>query len=118
MDDDVIACSLDAGKLKDRLAWITSLNARSLRSSNRDDLTLTLDYDPVAIEDVRKMIAGEQSCCAFLDFVISENLDVVRVSIVAPEGARAAAQALFEPFASGVRQDVAKPCSCKSECGA
>lgn len=118
MDDKVIACTLDAGNLKERLAWIASLNARSLRSSRRNGLTLTLDYAPSALDDVRTMVAGEQSCCSFLDFDIAEHPDVVRVSIVAPEEAREAAEALFEPFASRVRLDAAKPCGCKSECGA
>jgi len=118
MDDTAIACSLNSGQLKGRLEWIAALNARSLRSFSREDLTLTLDYDPAAIEDVQRMVAGEQSCCAFLNFRIAERSGCVRVSIVAPENAREAAEALFEPFASCLVQEVAKPCGCSGECGA
>lgn len=118
MDNDVIACSLDANSLKGRLASIASLNARSLKSWGRDDLTLTLDYDPKATDDVRKMVADEQGCCAFLNFRIVEHPDLVRVSIVAPESARDAAEALFGPFAARGHDAVARPCGCKSECGA
>jgi hypothetical protein len=118
MDDDVIACSLDAGQLKGRLEWIAALNARSLKSFSREELTLTLDYEPAAIADVRKMVEREQSCCAFLDFTIAERPGCVRVSIVAPENAREAAEALFEPFASRVVQEVARPCGCNGGCGA
>ena len=117
MDDIPIACTLDAGNLKDRLASIASLNARSLKGSRRDGLTLTLNYLPSALEDVRKMVAGEQICCAFLDFRIQEEAEQVTVTIVAPEEAKEAAENLFRPFASRGRL-AANSCGCRSECGA
>lgn len=116
-----IACTLDPGSLKKRLAWIADLNRRALQESHRDDLRLTLSYDPSAIVDVRRMVAGEQACCAFLDFDIVERPDVVAVSITAPEGAREAAEALFEPFAEqGNRKADAAvaACGCHAGCGA
>ena len=114
-----IACTLDAGNLKDRLEWIGRLNARSLRGSQRGDLILVLDYAPNAIGDVREMVAGEQACCAFLTFAIDERPEAVRVTITAPESAREAAEALFEPFAArGVSVAAPKACGCTSECGA
>lgn len=117
--DTPIACALDAGKLKDRLEWIGKLNARSLLGSKRGDLSLTLDYAPDAAGDVREMVAGEQTCCAFLAFAIDERADVVRVTITAPESAREAAEALFEPFAARAGSAAApKACGCTSECGA
>lgn len=114
-----IACSLDAGNLKDRLAWIGQLNARSLIGSQRGDLSLVLDYAPDAIGNVREMVAGEQACCAFLSFAIDERADRVRVTIITPESAREAAEALFESFAAQTVTIAApKACGCKSECGA
>lgn len=119
MDKQVIACALDAGNLKERLAWIANLNAKSLKSSTRDGLTLVLDYDRSAAEDVRAMVASEQSCCSFLDFDVTEHPDLVRISIAASEEARDAAEALFEPFAARIiGPDHAKPCGCNTECGA
>jgi hypothetical protein len=120
MTDPVpIACTLDAGNLKERLGWIADLNARSLLGSDRDGLTLTLDYELEAIEDVRKLVAGEQACCAFLSFEIADQPDRVRLTIAAPEEAREAAEALFEPFAARTAASVAaRPCGCASECGA
>lgn len=115
MDDAVIACTLDAGDLKERLAWIAGLNARALKSARQDDLTLTLDYAPEAIADVRKMVAGEQKCCAFLNFTIAQHPDAVRVSVVAPETAREAAQALFEPLSSK-RPLIQSACGCAPGC--
>lgn len=113
--DTPIACTLGAGNLKDRLDWIAELNARALRSSQRDDLTLVLDYAPYAIDDVRWMVAGEQACCAFLTFDIAERPDLVRLTITAPETAREAAETLFEPFAA--RASAPAACGCKRGCG-
>ncbi|ODU67210.1 MAG: hypothetical protein ABT11_20760 [Novosphingobium sp. SCN 66-18] len=114
-----IACTLDAGNLKDRLEWIGKLNARSLLGSRRGDLSLTLDYALDAIGDVREMVASEEACCAFLAFIIDERADRVRVTITAPETAREAAEALFEPFAARAASAPApKTCGCTSECGA
>lgn len=116
-----IACTLDTGSLKERLDWIADLNRRALQTSLRNDLKLTLSYDPSAIDEVRRMVAGEQTCCAFLDFDIVERPDVVAVTITAPEGAREAAETLFEPFAQrGDRKpDTAvAACGCRSGCGA
>jgi len=111
-----IACTLDAGNLNERLEWIADLNARALRRSRRDDLRLALDYEPGAIEEVRRMVAGEQDCCAFLAFDIAALDDVVRLTIVAPEAARDAAEALFEPFASKSGA-MARECGCVGACG-
>lgn len=117
--ETLIACTLDAGNLKERLDWIADLNARALRGTRRDDLTLVLDYAPDAIDDVRRMVSGEQACCTFLAFDIAENDGIVRVTIAAPETAREAAEALFEPFASRSAGTQARAaCGCTSGCGA
>ncbi len=118
MDGAAISCTLNAGSLNERLAWIAALNARSLKSARREGLTLTLDYVPEAIDDVRKLVAGEQACCAFLTFDIVEHRDFVRVSIAAPEEARDAVDALFEPFASRGQANEIKTCGCVTECRA
>ena len=116
MDRTVISCTLDAGSLKERMAWIAALNAGSLKSARRDGLTLTLDYSPTAVDDVRKLVASEQSCCSFLNFDIVEYPDFIRLSIVASEEAREAADALFAPFASRGKSDFTKACGCIGQC--
>jgi hypothetical protein len=112
-----IACTLDAGNLRERLEWIADLNARALRGWRHDDLRLTLDYEAGAIEEVRQMVANEQACCAFLTFDIVEMGGTIRLTIIAPEDARDAAEALFEPFASKTAT-AAKDCGCVGACGA
>ena len=118
MNAPAIACTLDSANFQDRMAWIAELNARSLRSARRVGLTLTLDYAPEAIDDVRKMVAQERQCRVFLVFQIDERPEGVRVSVDAPKEARDAADALFEPFASRSLPDVVKRCGCVGECGA
>lgn len=112
-----IACSLDTGSFKERIAWIASLNARSLTSSRRDDLALTLEYQPAALDDVRTLIRGEQACCAFLDFDLDERTDKLILTITAPETVRDAADMLFEQFeAKGA--DAVTSCGSTSGCQA
>jgi hypothetical protein len=74
-----IACMLDAGDFKKRIAWIADLNRRALVGSRRDDLRLELTYAPHAIQDVRELVRREQHCCAFLDFDLRQDDDAIRL---------------------------------------
>lgn len=105
-----VACTLGAGDFKARLAWIADLNRRALRSQHRDDLRLELTYAAEALDEVLEMVRGEQECCAFLTFEVSEEGGSVRVVIHAPERAREAAETVFEPFLS--RTPAGAGCGC------
>ena len=100
-DEQPIACTLTTGDLRDRLAWIAALNHDALRSHDRANLTLQLRYAPQAMQRVRDLVCQEQVCCAFLSFELCEQPNEVRLTIKAPEEARAMANSLFEPFISG-----------------
>ena len=93
-----ITCTLTPGDLRERLSLIQALTAEALVGYDRDGLVLTLRYAPEAVERVRAMVASEQHCCAFLNFDVREQPDVVHVTITAPEHARDAADELFEQF--------------------
>lgn len=95
-----IACTLSPDDLRERLTLIQTLTRDALRSHERDDLnlTLTLHYRADAADRVRAMVAGEQHCCAFLTFAVSEDAAGVHVTIHAPENARDAANELFAQF--------------------
>ena len=97
-DDPAIACSLGADDFKQRSAWIRELAGKHLRHSQRTPLTLDLTYAPEAAPQVREMVAKEQTCCSFLRFDLREEPDAVRLTITAPEKARAAADDLFDHF--------------------
>jgi hypothetical protein len=76
-----IACTLNPGDLQERLALIRGLTAEALLGHDRDGLVLALRYAPEAVERVRAMVANEQHCCAFLNFEVREQSDVVHVTI-------------------------------------
>lgn len=93
-----IACSLDARDFKERVARIASLNEKSLRRHNREDLRLILDYDPEALLQVKEMVARERECCAFLAFDLREAGNTLELTIKVPDDARDAADVLLELF--------------------
>ncbi len=93
-----LACTLDGDEFRERIAWIAALARDALRRYHRDDLVLNLRYVPAAAGRVAEMMRKEQACCAFLTFAIHEDRDEVRLTITAPENARAIADAVFEPF--------------------
>jgi hypothetical protein len=93
-----LACTLTPADLRERLALIRRLATDALLGHQRQPLVLALRYAPAARERVRAMVANEQQCCAFLNFEVREQPDVVHVTITAPENAREAADDLFEQF--------------------
>jgi hypothetical protein len=96
-----IACTLAPGDLRVRLDSIQALTHEALMGYTRDGLTLALRYAPGTIERVRAMVAGEQKCCAFLNFDVRQQSDALLVTITAPENARDAADELFAQFIVG-----------------
>ena len=83
-----IACTLAPGELQERLALIRGLTAEAVLGLDRNGLRLALRYAPEAVERVRAMVDIEQHCCAFLNFQVREQPDVVHVTITALESAR------------------------------
>jgi hypothetical protein len=65
-------------------------------------LRLELWYALQARDQVMEVVRAEQACCAFLTFALREDAEAVRVTIQAPERARAAAAAIFAGFRSGL----------------
>lgn len=96
-----IACCLSTGEYQRRNAWIESLARTHLRKPTRDDLVLRLLYASEAADEVRRMVAQERLCCAFLTFDFDPRPDAVHVTITAPETAREAADTLFGQFLKG-----------------
>jgi hypothetical protein len=93
-----IACKLSGEARQDRRVWIATLVRDALRGSERDDLTLRLRFAPEAVQRVQEMVRKEQACCSFLIFDIDERPQEIRLTIRAPEAARAAADLLFAQF--------------------
>ena len=90
---------------------MAELNRTALRTHQRNDLTLTVFYDPGAEARVRELMENEQLCCAFLRFDIDLEDDLVRLTITAPENARTAADTIFDQFVQGAGAPVVG-CGC------
>ncbi len=95
-----IACTLTGGDLRNRLAWIATLNRDALRGYERTGRMLRLRYAPHAAQQVWELMRQEQACCAFLRFEIHQEAHAVTLTITAPEEGRTTVDALFEPFLS------------------
>jgi hypothetical protein len=98
-EEKPIACTLDAGDFKERAAGIRDLARRSLRHASRTPLTLSLTYEPKALDEIRDLVAKEKTCCAFLSFDLTNNVRGVILTIAAPQSAAEAADLLFDHFA-------------------
>jgi hypothetical protein len=98
---ELIACTLGAGAYRERLAWISELNRSALQSVQREGARLILLFDRRAGERVHEMVRREQECCAFLGFELNEGGNGLTLVITAPEAARDALDALFDPFVTG-----------------
>lgn len=112
-----IACSLDAGDFRDRLAWIAAVNRDHLVDARRDGRRLVLTYRPDAAPRVRDLVAKESACCAFLAFDLAEEADAVRLTVSIPDEALDHADALLAPFRSGAVHPGSDDAPLKS-CGA
>lgn len=107
-----IACTLDAGDFKARLAWLADLNARALQSHRRDGLTLHLRYAAEAQDEVGDLVRRERECCAFLSFDVKRDGAFVDLTITAPAEAEIAAETLFNDFTSNRVEGCASTCGC------
>ena len=118
-DATPIACTLPAAVLKERLAWIRWVTAESLLEYKLDGTTLRLTYHHQAEADLRRIVAQEQKCCAFLRFDLSQAGATVQLTIEAPDGLDADARWLFDQFLRAPSQLTPKAgCGCAlGRCG-
>jgi hypothetical protein len=112
VEGPAIACTLNSGETKDRLAAIAKLNRDALIEHRRDDAALELTYAPEARSRVRKMVRDERRCCAFLRFDLEESMHEIHLTITAPEEARGMVDELFKAFLAGAPTSPATPRSC------
>lgn len=93
-----ISCTLTGKLFNDRLASIRQLARDALQQVERRDLVLMLSSSVASAARVRTMVRQAQECCSFLTFAVRQDARAIRVTITAPEEARAAADSLFEQF--------------------
>jgi hypothetical protein len=92
----LIACSLDAGDQKQRLADWSSLLQEATR---REEITDGLRYTFAATDELKSRLqalaAAEKACCAFLDFEIVPTGEALHLTVTAPPNAVTALHFIF-----------------------
>ena len=94
-----IACTLDPADLPDRLRDWRSVAEQARSRHTAADGTVRLDLDPAAdVEGLARLVAAEQSCCAFFSFAITVDARGVGLEVRAPDqGAHLVAALLGDP---------------------
>jgi hypothetical protein len=95
-----IACSLSASELRVRLAEMAALGDAALVDVRSEPTRAQLRFatGEGVRERVEAIVAAESSCCAFLTMSVSEEPDLVVLSIFAPEGAEIVLDELVAAF--------------------
>ena len=100
-----IACSLSAAELPERLAELAALGRAALVDTRTEPHHAQLRF--AAGEGVRErveaMVAAESSCCSFLTMSVSEEPDLVVLTIDAPEGAELVLDEMVAAFRNSPR---------------
>jgi hypothetical protein len=102
MNENPIACSLDAANLERRLAEIKVLGHDSLLSHREEGHSYVLHFegDSRTRKRLEAILAAERECCPFLDLDLRQVGDQLVLSIAAPAEAAAVAAALASQFVS------------------
>lgn len=107
-----MACTLARDDLEPRRAEIDALTRRSLISHDRVGSSLHLAYSGDALDEVRRIIAMEERCCAFLGFTIEATPAEVRLTITAPPGTDEASRWVFSQFLPATAASGPSACGC------
>ena len=82
--------------MPDRMAeWQALLAHVQNRSTGVDGAVRVELDDEVSIEDVARLVAAEQHCCAFFAFAITVDGRGIGLEVRAPEGAAPIVESLF-----------------------
>jgi DNA-binding transcriptional MerR regulator len=90
------ACTLDAGQIPDRLsAWEAVLDHTVARTTAPDG-AVRLEFDgPGILEELVRLTAAEQACCAFFSFAITVDACGIALEVRAPAHAADMVISLF-----------------------
>ncbi|GEK19901.1 MerR family transcriptional regulator [Cellulomonas xylanilytica] len=95
-DVPLIACSLDAGAVPDRISDWQALVARAVkREPIADGVALKFVASPELVVEVARLAAAEQDCCTFFTFTLTMTTGHVRLEVEAPGEAADVVAAMF-----------------------
>jgi MerR family copper efflux transcriptional regulator len=94
--DPPIACTLEGGAMPARLAdWQAVLGHARARTTAPDGSVRVEFDDAIAPDELTRLVAAEQHCCAFFSFAITIDRRGVALEVRAPEGATDIVRSLF-----------------------
>ena len=98
-----IACSLNAGELRERLDQIAAIGAERLTGRRSEDGRHLLRFrpDPSIRRRLEEIVAAESECCSFLDLDLREEGQQLVLEIAAPADAEPVAEELALAFERG-----------------
>ena len=94
-----IACSLNAEELRDRIATLRALGDR-LEAVEAAGASATFRFSGER-EPVDAFVEAEQRCCAFFEFDVRRDGELVRLEVGAPAGAEPFVRALVAAVVGG-----------------
>ncbi len=99
-DPRPIACSLGASDLRQRLDEIAAVGAASLidRDTEGGAHALRFRADETTRRRLEEIVAAEAECCSFLDLELNELEGELVLTLAAPQGGQAFADALAAAF--------------------
>lgn len=98
--DAPIACTLSAAQLPGRMASARKLGEQALVDLEVADRRAFLRFHGHR-QEVDALVAAESSCCAFLEFDVREDGDLVELEIVTPEGGERVLRGLVAGVVAG-----------------
>jgi len=95
-DSPPIACTLPPRVVPERLAEWQAVLARARTRTIREDGALRVDLPrDVALDELARLVAAEQACCAFFAFTITVDARGVGLEVRAPGGATDLVRSVF-----------------------
>jgi hypothetical protein len=81
----LVACSLDAGDQRERLAeWAELLGKASSSAPTSDGARYSFEASDELERHIRALAAAEQACCSFLDFEIGRTAATIELTVTSP----------------------------------
>ena len=115
-ESEPVACTLGPEALGVRLVQIRAFTAANLLSHQLGAGVLRLRYRFEAAPQLRRIVELEQSCCAFLNFSITQTSEDVCLTITAPSHSGESAEWFFAQFLPETPGEPMAPRGCARAC--
>jgi hypothetical protein len=101
-----MACSLQAPALAERLRAMEALGRAALLASEQSGACAVLRFAPGVRDTLEDIVAAEAECCPFLVMTLSDEPDVLVLTVEAPADAEALLVDYVSRFGAGIRSSI------------